>query len=280
MGLQTFLVDNTSKGKALVDFISVMLEVSKRQAKRIIDSRSVFVNNRRTWMASHPLKTGDTVQIQEAQFKREKKPLTRSAIIYEDDSILVLNKPAGMLANGVESAESGLQKLLGSRTIRAVHRLDRDTTGCLVFAKDATTWDEMVALFRARELKKIYAALVVGSFKDAERRIDTPLEGREAVSIARRVWATREVSLVEVEILTGRTHQIRKHLLGAGYPVLGDKEYTTKRGSSERFRAVPRQMLHAALIEFPHPRGGKRLSVRAPVPGDFLQVKREVEGGK
>ena len=157
-----------------------------------------------------------------------------------------------------------------------VHRLDRDTSGCLLLARTADARDGMIPLFEAREVEKTYHVLVLGHWPRNLTRLDNPLDGLSAVSLVRVLKASHDASLLEVRIETGRTHQIRRHTAGAGFPVLGDRQYATKEVALAAARRAPRQMLHAARLAFPHPATGARVDVGAPRPDDFRDLARRL----
>lgn len=273
MDPQTFQVSKAFQGKTLIEFLSESLEVSKNQAKRLLDARLVYVNNKRIWIAGHALALGDMVKVYgETKKSSAISVITKESILYQDDHYIVLNKPAGIISNGEKSAETHLRTLLKNRSLLAVHRLDKDTSGCLIFAANREAFDKAVETFRGKEVTKIYRVLSVGEYRGGDRTIREPIDGKEAISHVKCIKVLKELSLLEVQIETGRTHQIRKHLLSIGYPVLGDKEYVTKRSVSDRFRGVGRQMLHAYKIKMAHPYTDKPLSVTAQYPNDFSEL--------
>ena len=252
----------------LLDFLSRRLQLSRRKAKDLLDSRNEFVNERRIWMARHTLAAGDQVA---ALLSTPLAPGSAPAalpLLLADEHLLAIDKPAGLAANGPDSAESRLQAERADPAIRAVHRLDRDTSGCLLFARSAEAFDRMVALFREHAVSKIYQVLATGRLEGSDT-IRRPLEGLPAVTSFAVLAANALASHLRVKIETGRTHQIRKHLSALGHPVVGDRSYGTARAVPEPLRAVSRQMLHAARISFRHPFTGEQVDVTAPLPRDF-----------
>ena len=213
-------------------------------------------------------------------------------ILFEDEDLIVLDKPAGMVVHpGAGNMDGTLVNALlhhcptlsgigGKERPGIVHRLDKETSGCLVVAKNDATHRELSKQFAARTLKKIYLALVAGQLKKAAGTIDAPIgrhpvhrqrmsisrtsRGRSAMTEYRVVRAGVEMSLVECALHSGRTHQIRVHLHHLGNPVLGDKLYAAKTA-----KGFPRQMLHAWRLGFTHPRTGKWMEFEAPLPEDF-----------
>lgn len=270
-------------------------EISRSHWKTLIQDGLVTVNG----AACKPnlkLRTGDAVSFTipektTPELLPEDIPLE---ILFEDDAVLVLNKPPGLVVHPAVGNESGtlVNALLfhdpvfrGLERVGIVHRLDRDTSGVMVVAKSASAMAELQRQFKARETKKEYLALVWGH-PPPNGRIETligrhPVHrqkmavlekgGREAVSNFQTVEKFAETSLVQVGIETGRTHQIRVHMAHLGHPVVGDAVYGRARKS--KLPLVPeRQMLHAARLEFNHPGTGKRLSFEAPLFDDMCRL--------
>jgi len=253
----------------LVDFVARRLTVSKRAAKAVLDQRNVSVNGRRVWMARHALQAGDEVSILAPVTLRKKGRKDEVPILYRDSCYVIANKPSGVLACGKKSLETILQKQLKAPKLQAVHRLDRDTSGCLLFAFDEEAKDSMVACFRAKEITKVYHAIVHDHMKRGAQRISKPLGGQTAVSNVRVLDTSRHASHVSVSIETGRTHQIRIHLASVRHPVLGDRKYAGGIRLDNTLAEIPRQMLHAFALRFNHPDSGKPIYVKAPFPTDF-----------
>jgi RluA family pseudouridine synthase len=202
----------------------------------------------------------------------EKKQAADLAILYRDSDYVVIDKPPGLLANGHNSAESRLRAQLDLPSLEAVHRLDRDTSGCMLFAVSTAARDAVLPLFKDRELTKEYHALVFGSFPVAITTIDAPVDGYPARTRVRIVARGKKASHLQLRIETGRTHQIRKHLAGQGHPVLGDKVYATGSVESDVIRGIQRQMLHAADLGFKHPTTGNPVQAHARIPADFRKI--------
>ncbi len=218
------------------------------------------------------------------------------AVLYEDDDLIVLDKAAGMVTHPAPGNDAGtlvhallahcptLSGIGGERRPGIVHRLDKDTTGCLVVAKNDVAHRALAAQFAARTTRKIYLALVRGVPREASGTIEAPI-GRHPVQrkkmavvppprgrTARTDYRVRHAipnvtghaaALVECHLHTGRTHQIRVHLKHLGYPILGDTFYGGP-------ASAPRPMLHAWTLGFAHPRTGQPMEFRAPLPADFL----------
>lgn len=264
-----YVVGAGEAGQDLVTFLAAKLAVSRRRAKDLLDKRNVFINDRRVWMARHALKARDKVTVfQPDEAKTEEAAPAPIRILHTDGRYLVADKPAGLLSNGPDSAESRLREMTGHPSLQAVHRLDRETSGCLLFAYNESLFQKMVEQFRAGRIVKLYHALVAGTLT-GETTIEKPLENQEAVTKVRALDANALASHVQVKIETGRTHQIRKHLAMIRHPVLGDREYGNSGPVQDAYQDLPRQMLHAAKLEFPDPETGVIVRTEAPLPRDF-----------
>lgn len=209
-------------------------------------------------------------------------------ILYEDDYILVVNKPAGIIVYPDQFDKTGTlvnlvagyyQKNHLDLTIRHCHRLDKDTTGCLIFAKDFITHSAMTSLFESHQIEKIYWAKVEGTISHASR-IDFPIGkdrhingkmvvtkvGKKATTLYKPLSTTRQTTLLEVKITTGRTHQIRLHLSTIGHPIIGDKLYGSKLDSP--------LLLHCKSLQWIHPITQNKLTIEAPLPKSFQNNKK------
>ena len=213
-------------------------------------------------------------------------------ILYEDADLAVVVKPRGMvvhpaaghpdgtLVNALLAKLDTLGGIGGELRPGIVHRLDKDTSGLMLVAKNDETQAELSRMLKDREIEKHYRALAEGRMKEPEGEIDAPIdrsrkdrkkmavdpEGRPAVTRWKVLEEGRDCTLLDVRILTGRTHQIRVHLKSIGHPVCGDGLYGFEKGVK-----VPCLMLHAYSLEFRHPRTGKKMTFQAPLPGDFLK---------
>lgn len=246
------------------------------------------------------LRTGDNVTLEEPPARPSQRRAQKMAldVLYEDDDLLVLNKPAGLVVHpGAGHSEHTLVNALlhhcenlsvigGEERPGIVHRLDKDTSGCLVVAKTDEAHRALSTQFAGRDVDKVYLALVAGRLRKRTGTIDAPISrhpvhrarmtagasrGREAKTDYRIVAESSDASLVECRIHSGRTHQVRVHLLHLGHPVLGDKTYAGKRAGN-----FPRQMLHAWKLGFIHPRSGKRMSFEADPPDDFQTARKNL----
>ncbi|HRU39318.1 MAG TPA: RluA family pseudouridine synthase, partial [Candidatus Goldiibacteriota bacterium] len=240
------------------------------KAKRIIDSKSVFVNDRRVWMASHMLNPGDRVSV---NTEAQDKPADEIRILYRDENIIAVDKAAGMLSDGnAGSVEDLLRKKMKNPGIRAIHRLDRDTTGVNLFAADTRIFEAYKRMWEEKEVTKKYLAICEGEARFSETMVKIPVDGKPAMSYVRTLSKGYGITVFGVEIQTGRKHQIRVHLSSLGHPVLGDKEYGEKTVRPGWKKDIKRQMLHAAEISFVCPLSGKRIEIKPPLPADFKKA--------
>ena len=295
---------NKPDPKVLQDFLVLKFALSRRAAKAAIDGRSVWVNRKCVWIARYALKTGDLVEVPSVVVKGAQRqsavrqpwgqtppvkprgltPLVRRhvRVLWQDDNYLVCDKPAGHVScDDPKSVEAILREQEKVPTLEAVHRLDRDTTGCLMFAKNRAALEAAIEEFKTHAVSKVYHAIVVGEFKFAHRLIDTPLDGQNAVSRVTREAKSADASFLRVRIDTGRTNQIRRHLASLRFPIVGDRVFGLKNARDPRLMRVPRQMLHASTLALPHPlsRGGE-ISVHSPLPADFRAALKLFGMGK
>ncbi|TAN35744.1 MAG: RluA family pseudouridine synthase [Verrucomicrobia bacterium] len=265
--LQQFVATSGEAGITLQEFLAAHLRLSKGKAKELLDQRIVFVNGRRIWMARHELRSGDEVAVQKIMPPAPTKFEPR--ILFEDASLIVVDKPAGMLTNGKDSLEERLRTRQRLPALEAVHRLDRETSGCLLLAKNPSAREALVALFGQREVTKVYHAIAAGRVREDIREIRAPVDGEPALTRLELLDASPQASHLKLNIETGRTHQIRKHLLAIRHPVLGDKQYGGRFQPAGMQAEIPRQMLHSAVLAFTHPLTGATVRCIAHLPQDF-----------
>ncbi len=257
-------------GIPLLDHLAECLGLSRRAAKTLLDDRQVFVNGRRIWMAKHLLQTRDAVELLPDAVAPKSDQAATVRLLVDEPTFLVADKPPRLLTVGDKSLEVRLRDQLGLPGLRAVHRLDKDTSGCVLFAKDEETRRKLVAQFEEGRVRKLYHALVAGNLAEPQMDVRVPVDHLPAVSHVRQVAAQTKpprAAHLTVAIETGRTHQIRIHLHHLGHPVLGDRQYFNARSGD--FPEVPRQMLHASELRFAHPATGKPVCAAAPLPRDF-----------
>lgn len=302
---QTLSVELSKPGQRLDTYLrDCFPAVSRATFQRLISEGHVLVNDKPAKVTQSP-RAGDQIRIhfpepRATELTPKDIPLD---ILFEDEDLLILNKPAGLVVHPASGEEDQtlvhallhhcrgqLSGIGGVERPGIVHRIDKDTSGCLVVAKNDLAHTHISDQFKAREVNKRYLAIACGELAHAQGEINAALarhpnhrttvvvdleDGREAKS---SFWVQERFSgatLVEVKIHTGRTHQIRVHFQHIGYPLAGDALYAkrqTARLENSLGLAIPRQMLHAFLIELKHPRLGHLLSFKAPIPPDFSEV--------
>lgn len=294
-------IDSDTAGQRLDNFLLGRLKgVPRSHVYRLIRSGQVRVNSGRV-SAKYRLTEGDSVRVPPVRMrpptslpgKGEGLDWLEDRIVFEDDRLIVVDKPAGLAVHGGSGLEFGL--IEGFRSLRPqasalelVHRLDRATSGCVMLAKRRSTLRSLHALLRDGLVNKRYLALVRGQWQHGEIVIETPLtvargnpqvrvradaEGKSARSHFRLVEHFGSfASLLEVGIPTGRTHQIRVHAASAGHPIAGDERYGDFEFNAEcKRRGLKRMFLHAQLIEFVWPDSDKEFVVSAPLPDELRQ---------
>jgi 23S rRNA pseudouridine1911/1915/1917 synthase len=313
-----FTIDDEAAGARLDAFLAERVEGwSRSRLQRLIADGDVLVNQK-TAKASYKVRDGDEidvdlVEVPAAVFEPEDIPLD---IIFEDEYLAVINKPArmvvhpgagnssGTLANAIAwhfskssppceggvAAASADGVVLSSDRVGIVHRLDKDTSGLIVVAKDEETHEALSNQFRDRAVTKQYVALVHGSPRENSGTIDRPMardrwhrtkmtvaaNGRNALTIWKVRQRFEKFTLLEVEIKTGRTHQIRVHLASVNHPVVGDATYNEGRDNTvnnvdikNAIRILDRFFLHAEKLSFDHPKTGDRLEFTQPIPDEL-----------
>ena len=300
----TALAVNKPDPKVLQDFLALKFALSRRTAKAMIDGRSVWVNRKCVWIARFALKTGDLVEVPSNVVRgaqRQSSVVTRPSsksnnrtieqsnnssrhvrVLWQNDGYLVCDKPAGLVScDDPKSVETILREQEGIPTLEAVHRLDRDTTGCLMFAKNHAALIAAIEVFKTHKVSKVYHAIAAGSFKYAHQVIDAPIDGQPAVSRVSREAASADASFLRVRIETGRTNQIRRHLASVRSPIVGDRVFGQKNVRDVRLMQVPRQMLHASTLTLPDPLDPhSEIKVHSPLPADFRAVLKLFGMGK
>jgi len=264
---QRFRVERSRQGATLVEYLAGELGVSKRKAKSLLDRRCVFVNERRIWMAGHRLSAGDCIEVHGSVGGSRRAPAP--AVIFSDGWYVIVDKKPDIVTCGADGLEGQLRLALGLPGLAAVHRLDRDTSGCVIFAKSPVALERAIELFRQGGVSKQYRAIARGVMREESRSIRKAISGQSSVTHVRVLDANRDASYLAVTIETGRTHQIRLHLASIRHPVVGDRQYGLMTEEDARFRRIGRQMLHASGVRFKHPFTGQIVSVSAPLPGDF-----------
>lgn len=328
---ERFVVDDQSAGMRLDVFIAQRLAAKLEQSglsrsgiQRLVYDGSITLNGQKT-KPSARIKGRDTIEIQQlsAATTRLKPEPAFLDILYEDADCIVINKAPGMVVHPAAGHEQGtlvnallyvcpeVEGIGGERRPGIVHRLDKDTSGIMIVAKNSYSYQQLACQFNNRTVAKEYLALVWGKMPEAEGSIERSIgrhrSDRKRMSSIRALPKARQaitrwqvkscfgfragagsrrcVSLLRVMPQTGRTHQIRVHLADLGHPLVGDKLYGYKRrgqstGSINKtpVDSFPRQALHAEKLAFDHPKTGKRMTFCAPVPDDMTKLLEDLSG--
>lgn len=269
--------------------------------QKLIKENRVFVNGKNE-KESYKIKVNDniTIQIEEPKSSKLEAQDIPLDIIYEDNDIIVINKPKGMvvhpgngnpdntLVNAVLAhCKGSLSGIGGEIRPGIVNRIDKDTSGLIIVAKNDKSHINLSEQIKNNEVTKIYTALVKGNISEDEATIDMPIgrdkkdrkkmsvtrDGKEAVSHIKVVKRYGNYTLIRVKIDTGRTHQIRVHMAKIGHPVVGDEVYSS--GKNEF--GVKGQMLHSTILKFKHPISGKEIMLEAPLPQYFEDVLSKLD---
>ncbi len=300
MEKNTYIIDELNKdliGLRIDKAVSLKdKDLSRAAVQRMIEEGNILVNSKNTKMA-YKISLGDEITIikeepKEIEIKAEDIPLD---IIYEDDDILVVNKqkglvvhpgngnPDGTLVNAImNKCKDSLSGIGGEIRPGIVHRIDKDTSGLLIIAKNDKAHINMSEQIKNHEVKKTYIALVRGKTKENQATIDMPIarsnkdrtkmavskNGKNAITHFEVIERFLGYTLLKINIETGRTHQIRVHLSQIGYPIVGDFVYSNGKNPF----GVQGQMLHSSELEFRHPITGKELKLQAQLPEYFEEV--------
>lgn len=288
MESNSWKVSQEESGTTLLLFLKSKLpvEYSSRKLKQAIENNLCEVNSRTERFATFIVGVGD-----EIKFHDSLEPISQDGgerILYEDDDLLFYNKPSNMPSDSPLLLQQ-LQKR--HKTCQLVHRLDRDTTGVLLFAKNESTYKALLDLFKKKAIDKTYLAIVDGEMKKQAGVISNYLgekhryegqvlwgevkSGLQAITEWQVIKKGAQATLLCCYPKTGRTHQLRVHLSGLGHPILGDYQY------GRHFRCnyrPPRYLLHAEALAFVHPTTGKLCQVSAPLPEDFQKAAETLFG--
>ena len=300
--MKEYIVSQEEKGKRLDTYIpSVDTDITRTSAQRLIEDGNILVNGKNA-KVSYKIQENDKISVEipepkQIELKAQNIPIE---IIYEDSDIIVVNKPKGMVvhpANGnpdgtlvnaiMAICKDSLSGIGGEIRPGIVHRIDKDTSGLLIVAKNDNAHVKMSEQIKNHEVKKTYIALVRGVVKENQATIDMPIgrsnsdrkkmavtkTGKNAVTHIKVLKRYDKYTLLEVNIETGRTHQIRVHLSYIGYPIIGDCVYSN--GKNEF--GVVGQCLHAKCLEFKHPITGKSMKLEAELPEYFQEILKKLE---
>lgn len=305
---QFLQVAKDSEGLRIDIFLSRQnLGLTRNQIQKLLEKGQIRVKGEKI-KTSYKLRVGDQIEIEisspeKIEAKPENIPLE---VLYQDKHLAFVNKPAGIVVHAAAGHSSGtlvnallyhlkdLSGIGGELRPGIVHRLDKDTSGIMLVAKNNQAHAELVRLFQQRAIQKTYLALAYGSFKKDSGLIESKLgrsrgdrkkissrtfRGKEAKTSYQVLEHFQQMALLEVKPHTGRTHQIRVHLAESGHPVVGDPVYGGKQWLHKLSPALQalvkksdRQMLHAFRLELIHPVSGKKLKFEAALPGDFQEI--------
>ncbi|MDA8363624.1 MAG: 23S rRNA pseudouridine(955/2504/2580) synthase RluC [Gammaproteobacteria bacterium] len=311
-------VDAEHTGQRLDNFLIAQLKgVPRTHIYRLLRRGEVRINKGRS-RADYRIRCGDIVRIPPVRTAEVQAQVSiqdgaqfawlEGRILYEDAALLAVDKPAGLAVHGGSGVSLGLIEMLRrlrpqARSLELVHRLDRDTSGCLLVAKKRSVLLRLHAMLREGQVDKRYQALLCGTWGGKTHTVTAPLRKQELRSGERRVdvdesgkdSATRfhvlrryagcgpqqdfAATLVEVELLTGRTHQARVHAVHAGHPIAGDEKYGDRHcNTMARALGLRRLFLHAARLRFEHPDDGQALVLEAPLPPELVGLLRRLDG--
>ena len=306
----TFItIDERRDGQRLDNFLFVHLKgVPRSRIYRIIRAGEVRVNKKRAKQTTR-LATGDVVRIPPVRTSESAAPPVVSdglaerlsrALLYEDERLMIFNKPAGLAVHGGSGVSLGLIEALRvlypkETQLELVHRLDRDTSGCIMVARHRGFLRKLQRLMQQGGVEKRYWLLCQG-FKGGERRMEAPLlklmqgnervvrvsrEGKPSITDFTLLERFGDTALVEATLGTGRTHQIRVHAQFGGFPLLGDDKYGSQRGDRKLAELGRRRLcLHARSLAFRHPESGERVRVEAPLDEDFEAILGALKADK
>ncbi|TDT68085.1 23S rRNA pseudouridine1911/1915/1917 synthase [Hypnocyclicus thermotrophus] len=300
--IKEFIVTENEKNIRLDRYISINIsEISRREIQELIKNNNIeVIGTNKKIKASYKLKGIEKIIIKIPE-KVEQELLGEDIdldIIYEDKDILVINKQpdlvvhpgagneTGTLVNAVISYYPEILKVKGERRPGIVHRLDKDTSGVIVIAKNNIAYDRLIEKFSNKKMNKTYLCIVKGRLKEKEGRIENLIgrdtknrkkmtvvtkNGKLAISNYKVLDEKGDFTLIKVNIETGRTHQIRVHMKYLNHPILGDEVY------GKKSNLVTRQMLHAYKLEMNHPITNEKISFIAKLPNDFKEILNKLE---
>lgn len=295
------IIVESEEQKRIDAYISEKTEYSRTAVQRLIEENKIKVNGKKE-KASYKIQKGDIIEIdeepaREIELKAQDIPLQ---ILYEDSDIIVINKPKGMVvhpANGnpdgtlvnaiMAICKDSLSGIGGKIRPGIVHRLDKNTSGAIIIAKNDKAHINLSEQLKNHKIKKTYIALVRGVVKENNATINIPIgrskkdrkkmdvdkNGKDAITHFKVLKRFSDCTLLEINIETGRTHQIRVHLSHIGYPIIGDDVYSNGKNKWN----IVGQCLHAKSLDFKHPINGKSMHIEAPIPEYFEKIIEEID---
>lgn len=292
-------VGEEEAGQRLDNFLLARLKgVPKSRVYKVIRGGEVRVNSGRV-DAAYRVAAGDRIRVPPVRVAERDDdtpaPHFRLPVLYEDEALLAIDKPSGLAVHGGSGIAHGVIESLRSmrpdaRYLELVHRLDRETSGVLLVAKKRSALVALHEMLRGRDIDKRYLAAVKGRFRnerqhvrlalserrgaEGEKRVVVSEDGQAAETVLRRLERNGEFSLLEAELLTGRTHQIRVHCAALKHPILGDERYGDfELNKALRKRGLKRMFLHAAKLSLAHPLTGAPLAIESPLPRDLATFR-------
>ena len=294
--MKIFVVEEEDKGTRLDQYLVKQLDLTRTRVQNLIKENNIKVNNEKTKVA-YKIEPNDSVRvyIPEVVEKDIEAEDIKLDIVYQDGDIEIINKYSGMVVHPAHGHYSGtlvnailfqikdLSGINGEMRPGIVHRLDKDTSGLIIVAKNDKAHTKLTEMFKNKEIKKTYLAIVKGKVSKETGRIETNIgrdekdrkkmsvsrdekKGKLAITTYKVIDSNERYSLLDVNIETGRTHQIRVHMKHIGYPILGDIVY----GRPDN--KIMRQMLHAYKLEFKHPITSEEMVLEAQLPKDFVEA--------
>lgn len=289
-----YIVANEHEGLTVETYLKQIVKCSGRRIQKLTRANGILLKGRKVFLQKK-VSAGDILQVLVLpdQTYGVRPEAGEISVLYEDAQIIVLDKAPGQLVHPAGQTDQGtLANHLAYyyqtkgiiKTIRPLHRLDRDTSGCIAFAKDVCTQTSLEQQLHNGAFRRTYLALVQGIFEQ-KGVIDEPIgqcsnkpnrrmvrpDGDRAITYYRTIRTLADVSLLELSLATGRTHQIRVHLAHFGHPIIGDSMY------GKRSSMIARQALHAATLRFKHPLTDRVVTVNAPFPADMAGVIDSLE---
>jgi len=308
MSIRNIIVEPSEGGERIDIFLAGKTGITRSQIQKLIEQGNVFVNDKSV-NQNYRIRTNDLISLnipekQDEGLIPENIPID---ILYRDEHLIVVNKPAGMVVYPAAGHSQGtlmnalayhcdkLAAIGGPLRPGVVHRLDKDTSGLMVVALDDAAYYNLADQFKQRTINRRYLALIYGNFKedageialmigrsesDRKKMSTSVRRGKEAVTRWKVLKRFNHAALIEAKLGTGRTHQIRVHFASIGHPVLGDKTYGKKvevEVKAQKKIMFPRQMLHAERLDFIHPITGEHLGFSSPLPEDMAERVEELQ---